>query len=153
MSQRRACFCSSCRKVCFSMSFRNSPCLSASRSACRPHSATRRESSTATASAFWMVDRRCAMITTVRPVEWHREGPQRVGHREGGTESESHGSIKGQASFTTALVILSGRDDIRTILSLSLLREGERERETHLPSVAPRPPERGTHSLHPTHLK
>lgn len=58
LSQRRACFCSSCRKACFSISFLNSPCLLLSRSVCWPHSATRCWSSTATAFAFWMVERR-----------------------------------------------------------------------------------------------
>lgn len=57
-SQRRARFCSSCRKACFSISFLNSPCLLPSSSMCWPHSATRRWSSTATAFAFWIVERR-----------------------------------------------------------------------------------------------
>lgn len=57
-SQRSACFCSSCRNACFSISFLNSPCLLPSSSVCWPHSAMRRWSSTATAFAFWMVDRR-----------------------------------------------------------------------------------------------
>lgn len=57
-SQRRARFCSSCRKACFSISFLNSPCLLPSSSVCWPHSAIRCWSSTATAFAFWMVERR-----------------------------------------------------------------------------------------------
>lgn len=57
-SQRRARFCSSCRKACFSISFLNSPCRLPSSSVCWPHSAIRCWSSTATAFAFWMVERR-----------------------------------------------------------------------------------------------
>lgn len=71
-SQRSARCCSSCRNACFSISFLNSPCLLPSSSVCWPHSAICRWSSTATAWAFWMVERRWAMITTVLPVVWVR---------------------------------------------------------------------------------
>ena len=68
-SQWRARCCSSCRKACFSISFLNSPCLFPSSSVGWPHSAIQLWSRTATVSAFFMVDRRWAMITTVLPVD------------------------------------------------------------------------------------
>lgn len=76
--QRRACCCSSCTNACFSISFLNSPFLFPSSSVGGPHSATCRWSITATESAFLMVDRRWAMITTVLPVhpEWRGQEHQ-----------------------------------------------------------------------------
>lgn len=64
---KRACFCSACRKACFSISLRKSPWSLARSLAWLPISITRCWSSTATASALWMVERRWAMINTVRP--------------------------------------------------------------------------------------
>lgn len=74
--QRRACCCSSRTNACFSISFLNSPSLFPSSSVGGPHSATRRWSITATESAFLMVDRRWAMITTVLPVQTQRRGQE-----------------------------------------------------------------------------
>lgn len=82
-TQRRACFCSSCRNACFSISFRNSPCLLPSSSVCWPHSATRCWSSTATAFAFWIVDRRWAMTTTVLPVDWGGQENNKTRQKDG----------------------------------------------------------------------
>lgn len=87
--QRSACFCSSCRKACFSISFLNSPCLLLSSSVCWPHSATRCWSNTATAFAFWMVERRWAMTTTVLPDDWVRGEPDNERSRIWG-EEEGH---------------------------------------------------------------
>ncbi len=63
---KRACFCWVCRKACFSISLRKSPWSLARSLAWLPISITRCWSSTATASALWMVESRWAMINTVR---------------------------------------------------------------------------------------